>query len=231
MAFGKSASRTGAAVIKVPGVYVIADVTAKKAYVGSTCNLGRRLYDHNRNLERNCHANWQLQRAYNAGHQLRVTTIPVKEDVSVLDVEQKLLDKYIDTGLLYNISREVSAPTLGLKMSQETRDKVSAATKGRKHTPETIEKMKTASVGRNLGRVLSAEHRAKIGSSQIGKNISEEQKVKLREAAADRAQPIAIDGTLYSSISEAGRALEMNPGSIHRRIHSANYPNWEVVNK
>lgn len=231
MAFAENASRTRIDVARVPGVYVITDVTAQKAYIGSTCNLGRRLYDHNRNLERNCHTNWQLQRAYNAGHQLRVTTIPVKEDVSVLDVEQKLLDKYIDTGLLYNISREVSAPTLGLKMSQETRDKVSAATKGRRHTPETIEKMKIAFAGRNLGRVLSAEHRAKISASQIGKTISEEQRVKLRETKTEQMQPVIVDGVVYSSISEAARILDMNSGSVHRRIHSANYPNWEVVNK
>lgn len=231
MAFGKNASRMGMAVIRVPGVYVITDVTAQMAYIGSTCNLGRRLYDHNRNLERNRHTNWRLQRAFNAGHELRVTPIPVQENVDVLEVEQKLLDKYIDTGLLYNISKEVSAPTLGLKMSQETRDKVSAAMKGRKFTPETIEKMKNASIGRNLGRVLSVEHRAKISSSQIGKTISEEQKVKLREGKADKMRSVVVDGVTYPSISEVSRAFGINPGTTHRRIHSANYPNWVVVNK
>lgn len=139
---------------KIRGLYVIQDMTAGKVYLGSSVELPKRLYAHQNALIRGKHSNHRLQRAFNNGHDLRVHPIPVSDGSNVLQLEQVLIDEFIDQGLLYNIAKDTCAPTLGYKHSEETRAKMSSTRKGRQHSPEHIEKIRAPNAARNGRSVM-----------------------------------------------------------------------------
>jgi group I intron endonuclease len=233
---------------KRPGIYLIVNPVEDKLYVGSSVNLGRRLYDHQRNLDRGKHSNWELQRAYNKGHPLLISGVIIPDDAIPTKVEQMLLDDLFKSGRLYNIPRDATAPTLGLKSSPETRLKVSLAGKGRKNTPETIEKMRVASIGRNLGMIHSAETRAKKSLQSKGKVHTEESKRNFRLAAIGRKPsveclqkaaeaktnsglPLNICGNIYRSAGEASKITGVQKDTVYYRVNSRSvkFADWQYV--
>lgn len=86
--------------------------------------------------------------------------------------------------------------------------------------------MSAASVGKNLGKKHSQEARVKMSAASIGKNLgrihSEGTKALIRAAALNQASCIGIEvtdlelntKTVYPSISEAARALNISQSSI-----------------
>lgn len=228
---------------KVPGLYVIADLTAAKAYVGSSVDLQRRLYNHNRHLELNQHTNWQLQKAHNKGYDLVCLPIPVVDGVSSLELEQVVLDEFFPQGVLYNIAASATAPTLGRTFGPETRLKVALASKGRVFSEETRRKMSESAIGKNLGKVRSDEHKAAISAAHKGFPLSEDHKAKLsahfkgRPLSPEHVQknidksrleqiPVVCGGTLYPGIREAARILDIPRSTIKGRFVSDNFDDW-----
>jgi len=222
---------------KVPGLYVIADLTEQMAYVGSSNDLDRRTYDHQRMLKRNDHHNWGLQRAHQRGNELVCLRIPTLPDVNPLEVEQVVLNELFPEGTLYNVSKDTSAPTLGMTFGPETRLKVSLAGTGRKCSPETILKMKEASKGRNAGRTLSEEHKAKLSAAFTGRVISEKQKQQIsnhfkgkplseehhQKVIANgklQQKPVVCAGLQYPGFKEAARTLGIPHSTINSRFES-----------
>lgn len=133
---------------KIPGIYVIVDLSETKAYVGSSVELPRRLYTHHRKLETNTHPNWQLQRAHNKGNDLVCLPIPVGGSESTLQLEQQLLDEFVPHERMMNVAVDATAPTLGRVFGEDTRMKVSLAGKGRRHTDESKEKIRQGHLGK-----------------------------------------------------------------------------------
>jgi hypothetical protein len=90
-------------------------------------------------------------------------------------IEILLIEKYgrkdLGLGNLVNMT-DGGQGSLGLKISEETREKMSKAQKGENNP--------------NFGKTLSEEHRQKISEAQKGKVISEETRQKLREARKGR---------------------------------------------
>lgn len=176
------------------GIYVIQDMTAGKAYVGSSINLSKRLKQHEIDLKRDDHSNWQLQRAFKKQHDLHVVVIPVAEGHDVRQIEQQLIDEYFNSGLLYNISRDTTAPTQGMKFSEEIRKKMSKAHIGFRHTDESKAKMSTALQGkqhsdefkekcrqRMLGNIPSEETRQKLSEVGFGRKHTDESRQKMSD--------------------------------------------------
>lgn len=81
---------------RIPAVYVIKSTTNGKMYIGSSCNLRRRIRDHLRNLERGTHKNKHLQSAFNkyGGDTFEVETLDFPIRDRLYDVEQFYLDKF-----------------------------------------------------------------------------------------------------------------------------------------
>lgn len=128
---------------------------------------------------------------------------------------------------------------LGTKHSAETRAKVSAALTGRPVSEETRRKMSATHTGKTMPRDgVEKMRQSKIGAKQSPETIERraaalrgrvrttDQIQMYRNAKALVARKVSIDGVVYDSINEAGRILGLNPGTIHNRVNSDNFPTW-----
>lgn len=171
------------------GVYEIVNLINGKRYIGSSVNLHSRFQQHRAKLRSGKHHNRHLQNAWDKYGEGNFTfeVLFYCEKSQTLIYEQQFLDNLQPE---YNIAISVSAPMLGLSVSNEVRAKISAATKGNtnclgnKHTAEHIAKFSAAMKGHEV----SAETRAKIGAANKGKStrggykMSEDTKAKIGAA-------------------------------------------------
>jgi len=163
------------------GIYEIVNTADGKAssYIGSSIHIERRLEQHRRRLCGDYHYNPRLQTAWNkwgeGAFELGVLEI-VKDGNMLRAMEQEYLDDYFDRGSCYNVARDVTAFTRGLKFSLKHRRKLSKALKGNQN---------------NKGRYPSEESKRKMSESHKGqlawnkgKSVSEETLRWMREVSS-----------------------------------------------
>lgn len=158
-----------------------------KCYVGSSQNIKKRWQNHLSKLRKNIHSNLHLQNAFNKyGEELLefsiLEIVEIPEDVIVL--EQKYIDELQPE---YNI-RKIAKSNLGLKASDETKQKMKEVqSKREKCSDETKQKMSIALLGNKnglgnksgLGKKLSEEHKKKISIASSIANSSYEVRKKI----------------------------------------------------
>jgi hypothetical protein len=94
--------------------------------------------------------------------------------------------------------------SLGKSCSEEARQKISEAQKGKTHSEETREKMSKAQKGENnpnFGKTLSEEIRLKMSEAQKGKTRSEETREKMSKAQKGKTR----SEETRQKLSEAGK--------------------------
>lgn len=180
------------------GIYQIRNVINNNIYIGQTSNLNDRRWNHFSKLRNKKHHTPHLQSAFNKyGEENFVFEPIVKCETHELDrLEQELINRLNPA---YNsIKIVLPGHPRGFKHSEETKRKLSNANKGRKPTLFCIERAREAHIGKpisaerksrmklfsvghkiNLGRILTEEHKRKIGVAQIGKIVSEEVKRRI----------------------------------------------------
>lgn len=171
----------------VSGVYRLLNTLNRHFYIGSSVNMRVRWLDHIAELNSNKHANRYLSAAWRKwGSGAFVFEIVETCDRNDLPSRERWwidrFSKELGWDMLYNLSRDPSAPMRGLKHSDEARAKIKAATSlprnGRcrdwKHSPEWLAKM--------VGRKLSEEHRKKIGRAHLGQKRSENARLAMSAA-------------------------------------------------
>jgi group I intron endonuclease len=208
---------------KQRGIYITTDVSAGKAYIGSTIDKDVRFEDHARYLKSNRHTNWKLQRAYNKGNVLETLFIPVTNNVDIRNIEKELINEYWDSGLLYNVSKDTIAPMEGRKHSKESLEKMRIARTGIKQSDETKKKR----ILTLTGLKKSPEHIEKIAATKRGIPHSAEARKRMSASSA-KALPIIVDNIVYSSTVEASKSLGVTPAIIKRRLNSSKeeYSDW-----
>lgn len=126
------------------GIYKIINLVNGKFYIGSSCNLKAREYDHFRTLENNCHRNKYLQHAYNkyGKYNFKFEIIEVfknapkdKKELKDLLLEREqyyldILQPFGETG--YNFL-PTAGSNLGIKFSDESKKKMSLSRIGKNH--------------------------------------------------------------------------------------------------
>lgn len=196
------------------GIYRI-DGPNGKIYIGSAVNIEERWRLHLLALRSNKHHSPKLQRAWNKYSEDRFTfsIVEVVADGRIIEsngkrklinVEQIWLDilfSSLEEPDIYNIS-PTAASSLGIKRTDEYRQKVSASLKGkpnsfkgRTHSEESRRKISDGHKGKTAsgetrrkmsesakGRIHSEEARRKMSEAAKGKPKSEEHKRKIREA-------------------------------------------------
>lgn len=89
---------------------------------------------------------------------------------------------------------------------------------GKKHTPETIEKIRKASISLDCTPPRRPS----------GYKCSDEAKARMRLNSTN-AKKCEIDGVVYASFNEAGKALFQKPHTLRKRCLSDNFQNYTIV--
>ncbi len=197
------------------GIYLIHNLFNGRVYIGSTMNLNKRWKSHLSVLERRCHKNQHLQRAWDKyGEREFEFKVLVRCDIdALLHYEQRAIDIYTETlgwENLYNTC-SVAGSNLGVKFSPEARANVSKAAKGRQLPATLID-------NHRRGRKLSPEHKANISTGGKGRKLSPEHVAKLtawhkgrkrsletreKMSAADKGRPSSMLGKKHSPEARA----------------------------
>lgn len=196
------------------GIYKIVNTVNGKLYIGSTVDLYKRwIRGHRCHLRRNIHRNRYLQRAWNK-YEEKSFTFVVMEKISnkklLIQREQHWMDLHKSYERLrgYNLSPTAQS-NLGIKFSEETRQKLSEAHRGknnpmfgRKHNEETKEKIRSTKLGKNATK----ETRKKMSLSHKGIRFSELHKIRIGLANKQRVYKKASKDTKRKmSIAHIGR--------------------------
>lgn len=163
----------------VSGIYAIVNKINNKMYIGSAVILQKREKEHFLALRKGLHANIILQRAYikygSKNFEFKILEIVNLEAANLVSREQHWMDFYnsiIPNG--YNLkpfaisnlgikhteeAKEKNRQKhLGKKASEETKAKMSAIRKGRKQTPEWIAARTKATSNKLKGRKQTKEN-------------------------------------------------------------------------
>ena len=180
------------------GIYYIFNLVNGKFYIGSAKSVEDRIREHFVALEKNYHTNKHLQFAYNkyGGDNFEIVLLEECNKEDLLICEQQYLDKYWNSGILYNLC-PTAGSTLGFKHSEHSIKKMRDSQKGNKNSTgavrseETRRKLREANIGKssgNKGNVYSEKTKQrmselKIGNkNMLGKKHTKETKAKISNA-------------------------------------------------
>lgn len=173
------------------GIYIIWCSADQKFYIGSSVDTKHRLSQHKYLLKKGMHHNKHLQNAWNL-YGSDAFVFYVAEYVSknqLIESEQKWIDRFWDTGRLFNKGRIAERPNIGRHLSKERIQALIESKKGRPatwiksgwhHSEETKQKMSEARKGKPRS-ILQIQHTNEIQFSRVGMCASEETKQKLSE--------------------------------------------------
>lgn len=205
------------------GIYSITNKINGKRYIGSAVNINSRLRTHRSLLNRDCHCNIKLQRAWNkyGSDSFSFDVIEYVENKTDLIIREQFWIDNLDAASKknYNILANAGS-SLGYKHTEESNAKRSASLKGRPRAPEVVAKM---------GRKHSKETIEKIRAGVTGKKRSPEVIAKMKLLSPSLEQRAKISATLMgrkrtpesiekSRIASIGR--KMSKESLEKRVAS-----------
>jgi group I intron endonuclease len=169
------------------GIYAFQNKNDGKVYIGSSKKLADRIRSHINMLKSGTHHSPHFQYAWNnygpEMFNLIILEI-VNEPDSLVTREQYWINLYQSYNCKYGYNIAPTAGnTLGVKMSEQAKQKMSNVRKGRKFSEEHKQKISIALKGRQFkqesiekmrksltGRKLSIEHVEKMKKNMLGKN-------------------------------------------------------------
>jgi len=184
---------------KASGIYQIKSELNDKSYIGSAVDLNDRKRVHLRDLKNKRHCNIHLQRHYNkyGRKDLYFSILEFCKKEMLIEREQHYLDTLRPE---FNICK-IAGSSLGVKHSEEAKQKISKANKknnarywlGKHFTEETKQKLSKALKGRFTGKDNgmygthhSKEAKQKISIAQKAVVYSEERKARMSKAQKGR---------------------------------------------
>jgi len=234
----------------ITGAYIIEHPHTGLLYVGSTCNLYRRLHGHAISLMKGTHRSKKLQAAFDVHPKLTIKFKSTKTREEAYDVEQFFLDKLAVTGTLTNTALDARLNGKGVSRSPEHRVKITnglmqyyASDENKRNHGKAVSEalMKPECVElrrRNTQKYWqNPEYRAK----HVGKKRTSEARDKIRIAKlktwqdpnyrenfkAANSIPITIDGVTYPSYAAAASFYGIKYKTFHRRIVTG-YKGWVI---
>lgn len=171
------------------GIYSIVNSVNGSAYIGSTTNFVQRRCDHFKLLRRGKHLARHLQAAFNKYGEAAFSFVVLLECASdqLLIEEQIAIDARIESSgrsSLYNACLKANRSEWSDESRQRLREKRIGSLNpfyGKKHSEEAGRSMSKSRKGRstwNKGIKATAEHRAKIAASGVGRIQSVETRAK-----------------------------------------------------
>lgn len=179
------------------GIYMIRNLRDGKVYIGQAANIAMRRMQHIRALRRGDHKNIRMQRAFNRDGEpaFDFSVIEFCEIERLTEREQFWIDAH---SYIYNIC-PAGGSSLGVKRSDETREKQSALKKGKTPKPMPREAIERAAATRKANNALLPKRKdspetCKRRSDSLKarwaekpkKKMSEESKAKMSASAKRR---------------------------------------------
>lgn len=230
-------------------VYKIISKQTGKYYVGSSKNLEKRITQHKTLLKNNKHHCFPLQEAYNNNEEFTVEKIQCSFEKEMRLLEEAIIN--IEYNNIYNVSKNplgggsisYNSKTIELMSEEERKEKFGKIGSlngmyGKTHTDEVKRKLSEFHKGNSYakGYKWTTEQRKKLSEVAkqrtgnknpfYGKHHNEETKRKIAESRKGKtpanAIKINIEGTVYNSMGEASRELNIPVPTILYRIKSKN---------
>lgn len=159
------------------GIYLIRNKIDGKAYVGSAVNISGRWNTHQSALNRNKHYNPYLQKSWNkygANNFEFIFIYPTVDKESLIEYENAFIQEFNACNTKYGYNMRITAGSfLGMKHSEETKEKMRQWNVGRKMSEESKQKMSESKKGKYLGEKGPMYG---VPSPMTGKKHSEEMK-------------------------------------------------------
>jgi len=174
------------------GIYQIINLVNDKRYIGSSTTLDKREKHHFYKLKNNTHWNKKLQSAYNKyGEESFKFQIILRCDIKdLLFYEQIAINIFDIKTELYNI-RSIADRNIGVKRTDEEKEKISKSHKGRIHSEQSRKNMSESHKNPSDGtrKKMSNAKKGKSPSDETRKKISKKNKGKKR--STDTCQKIS----------------------------------------
>jgi predicted GIY-YIG superfamily endonuclease len=123
---------------KFTGIYAIKHIATGRYYVGHSRDLYSRTKQHRSELHLGRHPNPNLQHAYLQDARIEFEYVLTNLDEELaLSLEQQILDRYYDTGLLFNRARSAMAMNKDMPVTDEIRERNRLNRLGKPHHPHT----------------------------------------------------------------------------------------------
>lgn len=187
------------------GVYCIENTINNKKYIGSSINVYKRRNRHFSELKTNKHKNSKLQNSFNKhGFSCFIFyVLELVEDVQLLiEKEQSFIDEQKPE---YNINL-IANSSLGVKRSEETKEKIRQANSGLKH-PEWRNKIKSEAQGGDnhwtKNKEFSGESKERMKNAQL-----ELYKKGYKSPASKKINQFTIDD-VFIKTWESAKDVEM----------------------
>lgn len=171
-----------------PGVYLFAQPSSGKFYVGSTVNMYHRFIVHTSALERGEHGNRKLQRAFNKDPRFIVQFQPIPDrerhgDIikKLREAEQTVIDRFQGNPNLLNIAKDTVAIGKGYSPTEETRAKIAQSLRGRSVSVETRQRRSESMLG--VKHTDERRHNVALGRNKLSVKVGDKLYLNTREAA------------------------------------------------
>jgi group I intron endonuclease len=196
------------------GIYVIKFKDPFYFYIGRSVNVEKRINDHFRDLTNSKHKNPRMQNVFNKYGSKSMDSFlltEINESDRIEQVEQQLIDMFIDEDYCLNINRTAGVGC-DVPFTDERRRKIAEKATGR------------------CGYKRTAEQKKRISDALMGHEVSDETRRKISEAAKRRTgaknsyskalYQICIDTQKvvgeFDSTASAGKAINCSSSSIAR---------------
>jgi group I intron endonuclease len=218
----------------IGGIYKIQNVVNGKCYIGSAKSFKTRFRKHKNVLVKNAHHSIKLQRSWNKHGEDAFVFQPIIicKPKDLLFYEQQAIDAYNSYYKGYNATIRASS-AIGVKRSDETKNKISVAkkgiklsdqhkqsisdgNKGRIHSDETKEKLRLA----HTGIKKTQPHVEKMRQANLGKKYSNETKAKVSASLIGnkRALGNVLSAETKEKMSIAHKGKAQSPEWVEKRI-------------
>lgn len=186
-----------------PATYILREHQAGKVYIGSSGNIYDRIIAHKGYIKNRTHPNSifneLLKEATIQDFDLFIIFTATREEA--FSIEQLLVDRYKDTGLLINIAYDVRYAMLGATITDEHKEIIRQANLGRAHTDESRRKM-------------SDFHKT-----------DEKAIAQFKEVLSAKRRQVSVDGIEYESITSAALLSPYSESFIRRSLDREDNPN------
>lgn len=161
------------------GIYGIINLNNGQCYVGSAVNFTKRWKNHRWYLNAGRHANRHLQKSWtkHGAGDFTFSVIELCAADQLIEREQAAINRLRPE---YNIC-QVAGSTLGIRCSDETKQKISAANKGRKMPPRSAA-YRAASSLLHKGKPKTPEQMAALQAGRARQVFDEDRRLRVSEA-------------------------------------------------